>query len=420
MASDLVLAAAAGVFVLTYVLISLRQVARFPLERPATAMLGAALMLLLGIVGPAEALAAINVDVLLLLIGMMILVSGLEVCGFFDLVAARVALRSRDQASLLAGLMVVTAVLSALVLNDTIALLVTPVVVRSARALRVNPVPHLVALAIAVNVGSLATEVGNPQNAYIAIRSGIPFLDFALVMAPVMAACLVVSILLVRRAFRKELAAPLPAQRDAPAVRLHRRGLALTLGVVLATVAAFFLSRPASLPFIALAGGAVVLFFLPLAAPTTPRALIAKVDWGIILFFTGLFIVLGGVRASGLSATIQDGFTSLFGGAGGLPWLTGLSALLSNAISNVPAVLLLSEVVEGTGGSRLLWFALASSSTLAGNATILGAAANVIVVQAASKEGVEVSMRDFVRAGLPVTVVTLVLSTALLVLLVPA
>ncbi|TLZ66984.1 MAG: anion transporter, partial [Methanobacteriota archaeon] len=211
MATSLSLAAATAVFLVTYVLISLRTVRRFPIERPAVAMLGGALMLVLGVLTPAEALLAINLDVILLLVGMMVLVSGLEVCGFFDLVSSRIVTRARTQVSLLVWLMVATAALSALVLNDTIALLVTPVVVRSARALRVKPVPYLVAVAIAANVGSVATEVGNPQNAFIAIRSGIPFLAFSAYLLPVAIACLAVSIGLVWLVFRKDLSAPIGA-----------------------------------------------------------------------------------------------------------------------------------------------------------------------------------------------------------------
>src|SRR5207245_9765196 len=137
--------AATAVVLFKYVPIALRNVRRFPIERPSVAMLGGALMLVLGILTPAEAIAAINLDLILLLVGMMVLVSGLDVCGFFDLVSSRIATRAKSQASFLAWLMIATAFLSALVLNDTIALLVTPVVVRSTRALRVNPVPYLVA-----------------------------------------------------------------------------------------------------------------------------------------------------------------------------------------------------------------------------------------------------------------------------------
>ncbi|TLZ70288.1 MAG: arsenic ABC transporter [Methanobacteriota archaeon] len=420
MATAFTFYAATVVFVVTYVLISLRNVRRFPIERPAVAMLGGALMLVLGILTPAEAIAAINLDVILLLVGMMILVSGLDACGFFDLVSSRIAARAKTQTSFLVWLMVTTAALSAVVLNDTIALLVTPVVVRSARALRVNPIPYLVAVAISANVGSVATEVGNPQNAFIGIRSGIPFLTFTAYLLPVTVACLAVAIGLVWLAFRKDLAAPLTPAVSMPAATLQRRGMVFTLAVTLAVAVAFFASStPEWLPLIALAGGSFVLFFLPFVSKATPRSLIAKVDWSIILFFVGLFILLEGIRVSGLSGAIQDGFTSAFAGrSGGLPWLVGLSALLSNLISNVPAVLLLAQVVPQ--GSTQLWLGLATSSTLAGNATILGAACNVIVVQVASRDGVTVSMRDFVKAGLPVTAATLVLSTFLVALLVPA
>ena len=420
MASSVQFAAATAVFLLTYVLISLRTVRRFPIERPAVAMLGGALMLLLGVLSPLEAVLAINLDVILLLIGMMVLVSGLEVCGFFDLVSSRIAARAKSQLSFLTWLMIATATLSALVLNDAIALLVTPVVIRSARSLKVNPVPYLVAVAIAANVGSVATEVGNPQNAFIAIRSGIPFLTFTAYLLPVTIVCLAIAIAGVRLAFRRDLAAPIAGEVAAPIVPLQRRGLTLTFGVAVVVAAAFLASpHPDWLPLIALIGGSIVLFFLPFASTVTARSLIAKVDWSIILFFVGLFLLLAGVRASGLSAAIQGAFTSALGGqAGGLAWLVGLSSLLSNLISNVPAVLLLAEVVPQ--GSTQLWLALAASSTLAGNATILGAACNVIVVQVASREGVSVTMRDFVKAGLPVTAATLIVSTVLIALLVPA
>jgi len=419
-ASSVQFAAATAVFLLTYVLISLRTVRRFPIERPAVAMLGGALMLLLGVLSPLEAILAINLDVILLLIGMMVLVSGLEVCGFFDLVSSRIAARAKSQLSFLTWLMIATATLSALVLNDAIALLVTPVVIRSARSLKVNPVPYLVAVAIAANVGSVATEVGNPQNAFIAIRSGIPFLTFTAYLLPVTIVCLAIAIAGVRLAFRRDLAAPIAGAVAGPIVPLQRRGLTLTFGVAVVVAAAFLASpHPDWLPLIALIGGSVVLFFLPFVSTVTARSLIAKVDWGIILFFVGLFLLLAGVRASGLSAAIQGAFTSALGGqAGGLAWLVGMSSLLSNLISNVPAVLLLAEVVPQ--GSTQLWLALAASSTLAGNATILGAACNVIVVQVASREGVSVTMKDFVKAGLPVTAATLIVSTVLIALLVPA
>ena len=411
--------AGAVVFVLTYVLISARKVGVLKIERPAAAMFGAALMIVLGVVGPLEALQAINVSVLVLLLGMMLLVAGLDACGFFDYVSRLIARRARTQVELLAALMVVAAVLSALVLNDTIALLMTPIIVQACRAMALDPVPFLVGEGIAVNVGSVATEIGNPQNAYIGIRSGIPFTEFALVMAPITAVCLGISIVVVAVAFRSRLARPIGARpSEVAVVPVHRPGLAFTLAVLLGSVAAFFLSAPTWLPVIALAGGSLVLFGLPVVnRKASGRALIGAVDWSILLFFIGLFIVIAGVERSGVRASIQNTFTFVSGGnGGGVWWLSGLTAVLSNLVSNVPAVLLLEPIVRAApiATQRNLWLTLAASSTLAGNATILGAAANVIIVQAAARKGVEISFRDWVRAGLPVTLATLVFATAVI------
>ena len=315
--------------------------------------------------------------------------------------------------------MLATAVLSALVLNDAIALLMTPIVVRACRAMALDPVPFLVGEGIAVNVGSVATEVGNPQNAFIGIHSGIPFLEYALFMVPITAACLAVSIGVVRLAFRHRLAGAITARPPHDSlVPIHRPGLAFTLVVLLAAVVAFVASAPTWLPAVALAGGSLVLFGLPLVnRGASARGILGKVDWSILLFFIGLFVVIAGVESSGLRESIQAGFTALSGGTeGGVWWLSGLSAVLSNLVSNVPAVLLLAQVVRAApaAGQRTLWLTLAASSTLAGNATILGAAANVIIVQAASRQGVDISFREWFRAGLPAAVATLVLATALL------
>ena len=163
--------------------------------------------------------------------------------------------------------------------------------------------------------------------------------------------------------------------------------------------------------FAALVGGSLILLFLPALAHTTPRTLFEKVDWSVLILFLGLFIVMKGVATSTLLDRIENGL----GGAaiGGDVWrLTGASALLSNLVSNVPAVLLLAPLV--TPSSARLWLALAASSTLAGNATILGAAANIIVVQVAAKAGVDVSMKDFVKAGVPTALITILLAAFLL------
>jgi len=405
--------AAAAIFVATYALISTQGIGRYRIERPTAAMLGAALMIALGVVGPSAAIGSIDLDVLILLLGMMLLVAGLDACGFFDYIALLIANRARTQWEFLWTLMVAAAVLSALVLNDAIALLMSPIVVRACRAMALDPVPFLVGEGIAVNVGSVATEVGNPQNAFIGIHGNIPYLEYASVMAPITIACLLLSIGIVRLAFRRRLSGAITKRPPHDTlVPIHKPGLAFTLGVLVAAAVGFVATTPDWLPAIALIGGSVVLVGLPLLhRGASSRGIVRKVDWSILLFFIGLFVVIAAVQSSGLSDVIQGGFTWLSGGnTGGVWWLSGLSAILSNLVSNVPAVLLLAPLAT----NRRLWLTLAASSTLAGNATILGAAANVIVVQAASRQGVEVSFKDWFRAGFPVTVATLVLATAIL------
>ncbi len=434
--------AALGVFLITYVLISLRTLGRFRLEKPATALLGAALMIALGVVSLADVKAIFGgpqgrgLEVILLLLGMMLLVGGLELAGFFDLVSREIVRRARDPARFLVMLMGATALLSALVLNDTIVLLFTPVVVKSCRALGLNPIPYLVGEAMAANVGSVATEVGNPQIAVIALESGIPFGRYTALMLPLTLLCLGLSFYLIRWIYRAELSERTTAPLAVVAVASHNPGqgdggpplgfdlrrnksLVFLLGIVACVVVAFFLTSflPWNLALVAFVGGSVATFALPAFGTATARDVLRRVDWSILLFFIGLFIVIQGVEVSGLLQGIVGAFDAITGGdLSSAGWLTLLSSLLSNAISNVPAVLLLIPLLRAKGPvGELQWLILAASSTLAGNATILGAAANVIVVQMAAAQGVEVSFWRFAKGGLAISAVTLVASLLVLV-----
>lgn len=443
MQADVLIALA--VFLLTYALISIRKFRWFNIERPAVAMLGAALMILLGVVTPQEAVGAIDLNTLALLLGMMILVASLELCGFFTWVSLRIISASKNQFQFLVLVMVSTAVLSALILNDTVVLLFTPIIIKTCRLIKANPIPFMVAEAVSANIGSVATPVGNPQNAYIATQSGISFLTFSAALLPVAALSLLVAIGIIWLAFRKDLAQELPTERkreldkrfsflrheisrpiDRDSARngisgeRMDRAVWLVLGALVLVFAGFLLGPLIQLPLaiVAFCGGAVVLFLLPLAnRKVTARRILRRVDWTLLLFFIGLFIVLKGVEVSGLMADMVDAFQSVSGGAlNTIPGLSVFCAILSNLISNVPAVMLLAPFVAAAG-STTLWLALAASSTLAGNATILGAAANVIVAETGEKMGVDLPFWRFVKAGLPITIVTLLVSMLILQLL---
>ena len=434
---------ALAIFLVTYALISIRRFPRFKVDRPAAALIGAGLMIIFGVVGPEDAIGAINLDILILLVGMMILVAGLELCGFFEWVSLRMIKYSRNQFMFLVLTMVVTGFLSALVLNDTIVLLFTPIIIRTCRLLKSNPVPFLIAEALAANIGSVATAVGNPQNAYIATKTGISFLEFSARLVPVSIVCMAVAILMLYvfyrkdiekgsahdyrrkilsegwKAFEEELVKG-DESTTAGIRKMKERRLGLyallviTAGTFMAFVASHIIGAPIAI--IAFVGGVFALFVVPVITDVKAKDMLAGVDWTIILFFVGLFVVLQGVRDSDLLAEISDFFPGFSEGEQPtVAWLTALSALLSNLVSNVPAVLLLGEMIPIS--DTQLWLALASSSTLAGNATILGAAANVIVVEKAEAKGIDVNFWKFTLVGFPIAMVTLFLSTLMLIVL---
>ena len=433
----------AAVFLVTYALISIRRLPGIRIDRPAAALLGAGLMLVFGVVSPEAAIDAINMDIVLLLVGMMLLVAGLELCGFFEWVSLWMIRHSKSQFQLLVLTMVVTGALSALVLNDTVVLLFTPIIIRTCRLLKSNPIPFLIAEAVAANIGSVGTVVGNPQNAYIATKAGISFVDFSAKLLPVSAVCMAVAILMLHLFYRKELETGSSqevrkeiselgwdefqkkilgnnssSEVSVNRMEARRTGLIVLLGITGVTFVAFVGSHALETPVavIAFLAGTAAVFVLPIVSDVKTKDMLAGVDWSIILFFVGLFIVIAGVKACGLLEAMSDFFPGF--GAGTVPtpaWLTALSAVLANLVSNVPAVMLLSEMIPLSQAD--LYLVLASSSTLAGNATILGAAANVIVAEKAEAMGVEVGFWKFAIVGFPIAMVTLFVSTLLLSLI---
>ena len=431
---------ALAIFLVTYALISIRRFPKIKIDRPAAALVGAALMIVLGVVEPEKAIGAIHLDIIILLVGMMILVAGLELCGFFEWVSLRMIKYSKNQFTFLVLTMVVTGSLSALVLNDTIVLLFTPIIIRTCRLLKSNPVPYLVAEALAANIGSVATVVGNPQNAFIATKAGISFVDFSARLVPVSIVCMLVAIAMMYLFFRKDIEKG-SAQEfrrkilkdgwkafedelvkgDAATtsgikkLKDRKVGLYALIGITALTFLAFILSHVLGTPIavVAFLGGVTALFVVPLITDVKAKEMLAGVDWSIILFFVGLFIVIEGVKDSTLLDEIRSGFPGFHDGSiPSLEWLTALSAFMSNLVSNVPAVMLLSEMIPISQTD--LWLALAASSTLAGNATILGAAANVIVAEKAEGMGVQINFWKFTLVGFPIAMATLFVSTIML------
>lgn len=420
---------ALAVFLITYFLISFRRIPVIKLSRSSAALFGAFLMVALGILSMQRAWEALDIEVIMLLSGMMLLVGTLQSCGMFEIICVTMVRLSSTPLRFFLLIMTVSAILSALVLNDAVVLLFTPVIIEACIRLRVNPVPYLIGEVMAANIGSVATVVGNPQNAFIATRAGIGFLDFSVNLVPVAVLCLLASMMLLVFIFRRDLwRVSFPSALDPDGLMtLHqvrqvenqnscrrliprKRLLPLLAVLTLGTVMAFAFSHQMGVPLshIAFISGAAAVILSVSLTDLKPRELVDRVDWSIILFFLGLFVVIQGVTDSGLLSAFQ--VSPIFGGGESvldLPGLTMLSAVLSNLFSNVPSVMLLAEMIPV--GETELWLILAASSTLAGNATLLGSAANIIMAERAERLGQEIDFWRFMLIGLPVTAMNLVI-----------
>jgi Na+/H+ antiporter NhaD/arsenite permease-like protein len=408
-------ATAAILFALTYLVIGLQRVPRFHLGRPAGALLGAAAMVACGVLDFADAERLIDLDTLLFLLGMMIVLAYLELSGFFEIVERRLLGLARSPRGLLWIVVLSSGVLSALFMNDTVCLMLAPIVVRVTRRLRLPPAPYLIALATASNLGSCATIIGNPQNALIAVRSGVGLLRFGAALGPVAAAGLLVDGLLLAWIYRRQVSrVPLVVPPPRRPAEPQRWMLCASLLAGAGMVAALALgAHPAATAMSAAAA-------VTLAGAARPRRALQQVDWSLLLFFGGLFVVMGGVERAGLAQAVVIGVAGPLaaGGARELGRLGLAVTLLSQAVSNVPAVMPFLPTVGSLPAAvaERLWLGLAAFSTLAGNLTIIGSVANVIVFESARRDGVEIGFLEYLRVGVPLTILTTALAFGALAL----
>lgn len=396
--------AALIVFAATYLLLSVHRIRFLNLDRPSAALTGAVLMVLLGVVPFDEALrGAINWETLLLLLGMMIVVAYLQLARFFEFVSTWILLRARTPRGLLAWLVAASGLLSALFVNDTICVLFTPVVLSAVLRAKLNPVPFLIALVTSANIGSVMTLTGNPQNMLVGIFSKISYGSFLLYMLPVGVVGLLLNWILLRRLYARELEGSFETT-GLSLPELDRPALVRVLGVVALICLGFLvpverwlpgLGAGQKLPLIALAGAALVI----LVGRARPADAFARVDWGLLVFFAGLFVVIAGINRTGILPALHAKASPLFGPSGA--GLTLFTVAMSNLVSNVPYVLVVREWVSGSYG----WTLVAMASTFAGNLTIVGSVANMIVLEL-SKDHARIGFFEYLKAGVPVTIAT--------------
>jgi len=399
-------AIALAAFVASYVGLALGRVPGFRIDRTGVAIIGATVMVVSGAVPWADAVASVDAPTLVLLFGMMIVTAYLRLSGFFRLVMTWALRRARTPRTLLAAVVVASGVLSAFFVNDVVCLVLAPVVLEATRQLVLPPVPYLIALVTAANVGSVATLTGNPQNMLVGSFSEISYRSFLARQAPVAVVGLVCVFVAVATIYRRRLPnAPLEIPPDTR-LAVHYPLMWKTIAATAVMLIAFLAGVPIAV--VAIAGAAWTLF----TRRVNPEKVYREINWSLLVLFAGLFVVTAGLERSGLidvllrwaeAANLQSPAV-----------LTAVTAGLSNLVSNVPAVLLFKPLIGSFAEPRRAWLVLAMASTLAGNLTILGSVANLIVVEAARSARVEIGFVEYCKVGVPVTLATLFLGWLLL------
>ena len=403
--SDARIGTAYLIFLASYLVFALGKFPGLKIDRPGAAIVGAVAMVAARVVQPRDALNYIDFSTLVLLFSMMLMVGSLHLSGFFEW-NAELVLRRLKPCYLLPAVIFTSGILSAFFVNDIVCLIMVPFVLSIAQRMKLAPLPYLLAVATASNIGSVATITGNPQNILIGSFSGISYRDFLFHLGPVAVVGLLLDWGILRWFYFRKRGAEHQVDQNIPLPTLDLSQLSKPVIVATAVVIGFFFGIP---PAMMAALGAAVLL---ISRTREPRELYKEVDWGLLVLFVGLFVIVGGAESAGIVHNLLR--LAEHWNLQKMSVFTGVVALLSNLVSNVPAVMLLKSLVPGFAQPHTAWLVLAMASTLAGNLTITGSVANIIVVETAKPE-VDVGFWDYFRVGLPITLATMLVGWAWLV-----
>lgn len=396
------------IFIATYIGVAIGRIPGLSLDRTGIALLGAIAMIVAGTISFPQAAAAVDLPTIVLLYALMVVSAQLRLGGFYTRTAFQIASVLVYPRFFLLVCMLTSAVLSAVLANDIICLSFTPVLTLALQSARRNPVPYLLGLAVASNIGSAATIIGNPQNMLIGQVGRLAFDRFFFWCAPPAAAALLLSYLLLCLFFRKDFNLRQETRDEAAILqtlpRFDRWQSAKGLIVVGLLMALFLTPVPREMSAIAAAG------VLLCSRRMKSRDMLQLVDWHLITLFCALFVIVHGIETTGLPgallATLKEARVDLHD----LITLSGVSVVLSNLVSNVPASMLLIKFLDPARVDQ--WYALAVSSTFAGNLITIGSIANLIVIEQAAACGVNITFRDHARVGVPVTLASLAVLAA--------
>ncbi len=406
-----------GIFAAVYSAIALRNLRWIKVPIWTIMLAGAVAMLFSGAIPLKDAYAAVNLDVIFFLLGMFSIVAALELSGLLEYLTLRMIQFAKSPQKALALVLFGMGILSAFLVNDTLALMATPIMLGLARQMRLRPNVLLVTLALGVTIGSVMTPIGNPQNLLVALSSGVPnpMLDFLYYLLPPTLAGLAISYFILRFYYRRDLAqssmgsfqqSPSEHIRDRKLVRISAFATGMVvIGFFTVGIAEVFgVQGNFNLATVSLLGGTVVLLL-----SERRREIIRSIDWGIIIFFVSLFIVMQAFWTSNALQTLMTFLPALSPAnmALSLVVIMVVSLLFSQLLSNVPFVAVYIKAMQAagfTGGDVKAWLALAGASTLAGGVSLLGAASNVIILEEAESRGSGFSTLEFSKIGLLVTI----------------
>lgn len=374
---------------------------KFRMNRATISLIGASALIVLNEMNLGKAFSLIDIDTIVLIFAMMIININLRLAGFFNIITNKVITYSKSPKQLLIILTFSSGILSSLFLNDTIVIMFTPMIIEIVLHLRRNPIPYLIALATSANIGSAATIVGNPQNMIIGIQSGIPFSQFMFYMFPISIICLILVVLVISLIYRKEFSKDKFEESLVSVPKIYKPLFIKSTVVLSIMLIAFLTGFPVAIT--ALAASSTLL----ITRRIKPERVFLEVDFSLLIFFSCLFIISHQTNYL-LNSVVKISDLQFFS-ENRIINIAIISSVLSNLISNVPAVLMLSPIIKEMINPEKIWLTLALSSTFAGNLTLLGSVANLIVVEMARKRGVNVKFFEYLKSGIIITLLSLVL-----------
>jgi Na+/H+ antiporter NhaD/arsenite permease-like protein len=373
----------------------------FRMNRATIALVASTALIIIGAITLDQAFKAIDISTIVLIFSMMILNINLRLSGFFNIITSKIISFAKTPKQLLLLIIFSSGLLSSIFLNDTIVIMFTPLLISVVISLKRNPIPYLVALATSANVGSVATIVGNPQNMIVGILSKISFTQFALKLTPIALIGLAIIWIVIVLVYKSEFGNEKLFAGIEPEYRVYRPLLIKNTIILVIMLIAFNIGFPIALTAL---GGASLLL---ITRRIKPERVFLEIDWSLLIFFSGLFIITHTLNEYFISKYFQLN-KSIFSGNMVFD-LSLVSAALSNLISNVPAVLLISRALLKINNAENLWLTLAMSSTFAGNLTLLGSVANLIVAESAKRQGIKLGFMEYMKAGIPITIITMIL-----------